>query len=139
MLEHYGTHLMPPGIFRRVRRRWTNPVKQLFGPTVVLDVRSRERARMRIYQLGAARVEEWEKRHGRIPEVGAIVLLRRDGRRAAGCAEVPESGCEGEDAFFRGSRRRRRSCDERKVSGLGCDTLSIDHGASSDYAVLTWR
>jgi kynurenine formamidase len=24
---------------------------------------------------------------------------------------------------------------ERKVSGLGCDTLSIDHGASSDYAV----
>jgi kynurenine formamidase len=24
---------------------------------------------------------------------------------------------------------------ERKVSGLGCDTLSIDRGASSDYAV----
>src|SRR5207253_3017467 len=24
---------------------------------------------------------------------------------------------------------------DRKVSGLGCDTLSIDHGASSDYSV----
>ena len=24
---------------------------------------------------------------------------------------------------------------ERKVSGLGCDTLSIDYGASSDFAV----
>src|SRR4029077_20991221 len=75
MLEHYGTHLDAPAHFPPGKTTVDQiPLKQLFGPAVVLDVRA-ESVKDADYQLGVARVEDWEKRHGRIPE-GAIVLLR---------------------------------------------------------------
>src|SRR5260370_34091632 len=75
MLEHYGTHLDAPAHFPASKATVEQiPVKQLFGPAVVIDVRA-ESGKDADYQLGATRVEDWEKRHGRIPE-GAIVLLR---------------------------------------------------------------
>src|SRR5216110_3544137 len=75
MLEHYGTHLDAPAHFPPGKTTVDQiPVKQLIGPAVVLDVRA-EGARDADYLLPAARVEAWEKQHGRIP-TGAIVLLR---------------------------------------------------------------
>ena len=75
MLEHYGTHLdapihFPPGTIPVDKI----PVKQFFGPAVVIDVKA-EGAKNADYLLEAAHVEAWEKRHGKIP-AGAIVLLR---------------------------------------------------------------
>src|SRR5437899_7986980 len=75
MLEHYGTHLDAPAHFPPGKTTVDQiPVKQLFGPAVVMDVRA-ESGKDADYQLAAARIAEWEKRHGRIPE-GAIGLLR---------------------------------------------------------------
>src|SRR6202795_4494473 len=75
MLEHYGTHLDAPAHFPDRKATVDQlPANKFFGPAVLLDVRA-ESGKDADYQLGAARVEEWEKRHGRIPE-GAIVLLR---------------------------------------------------------------
>ena len=75
MLEHYGTHLDAPAHFPPGKATVDQiPAKQLFGPAVVLDVRA-EGTKDADYQLPPARVEEWEKRHGKIP-AGAIVLLR---------------------------------------------------------------
>src|SRR5437667_9309395 len=75
MLEHYGTHLDAPAHFPPGKTTVDQvPVKQLFGPAVVIDVRA-ESGKDADYQLAAARIEDWERRHGRIPE-GAIVLLR---------------------------------------------------------------
>lgn len=75
MLEHYGTHLDAPAHFPPGKTTVDQiPAKQLFGPAAVLDVRA-DGAKDADYQLPGARVEEWEKRHGRIP-AGAIVLLR---------------------------------------------------------------
>src|SRR5260370_20960073 len=75
MLEHYGTHLDAPAHFPPGKTTVDHiPVKQLFGPAVVLDVRA-ESGKDADFQLPAARVEDWEKRHGRIPE-GGIVLVR---------------------------------------------------------------
>ena len=75
MLEHYGTHLDAPAHFPPGKTTVDQiPVKQLFGPAVVIDVRA-ESGKDADYQLAVARIEDWEKRHGRIPE-GAIVLLR---------------------------------------------------------------
>src|SRR5260370_6831850 len=75
MLEHYGTHLdasahFPPGKTTVDQI----PVKQLFGPGVVIDVRA-ESGKDADYQLSAAGVEEWETKHRHIPE-GGIVWLR---------------------------------------------------------------
>src|SRR5258706_5995575 len=75
MLEHYGTHLDAPAHFPPGKTTVDQiPVKQLFGPAVVMDVRA-ESGKDADYQLGAAGVEEWEKRRRRIPH-RSIVLLR---------------------------------------------------------------
>jgi len=135
MLEHYGTHLDAPAHFPPGKTTVDQiPAKRLFGPVVVIDVRS-EDAKDADYLLSVARVEEWERRHGRIPE-GAIVLLRTgwasrwpDVKRyrnqdTAGTMHFPGFGAEAAKLLI-----------QRKVSGLGCDTLSTDYGASRDFPV----
>jgi kynurenine formamidase len=135
MLEHYGTHLDAPAHFPPGKTTVDQiPVKQLFGPAVVIDVRQ-ESGKDADYQLAAARVEEWEKRHRRIPE-GAIVLLRTGwASRWPDVRKYRNQDAQGKMHFPGFSPESARLLIERKVSGLGCDTLSIDHGASSDYAV----
>jgi len=135
MLEHYGTHLDAPAHFPPGKATVDQiPVKQLFGPAVVIDVRA-ESGKDADYQLGAARVEEWEKRHGPIPE-GSIVLLRTGwSSRWPDARKYRNQDAKGKMHFPGFSVEAAKLLIERKVSGLGCDTLSIDHGASSDYAV----
>jgi kynurenine formamidase len=135
MLEHYGTHLDAPAHFPPGKTTVDQiPVKQLFGPAVVIDVRA-ESGKDTDYQLGAARVEDWEKRHGRIPE-GAIVLLRTGwASRWPDVQKYRNQDANGKMHFPGFSVEAAKLLIERKVSGLGCDTLSIDPGISSDFAV----
>jgi len=135
MLEHYGTHLDAPAHFPPGKTTVDQiPVKQLFGPAVVIDVRA-ESGKNSDYQLAGARIEDWEKRHGRIPE-GAIVLLRTGwASRWPDVRKYRNQDAQGKMHFPGFSPEAAKLLIERKVSGLGCDTLSIDHGASSDYAV----
>jgi kynurenine formamidase len=135
MLEHYGTHLDAPAHFPPGKTTVDQiPVKQLFGPAVVIDVRA-ESGKDADYQLASARVEDWEKRHGRIPE-GAIVLLRTGwASRWPDAQKYRNQDAKGKMHFPGFSTEATKLLMERKVSGLGCDTLSIDPGASSDYAV----
>jgi kynurenine formamidase len=135
MLEHYGTHLdapihFPPGSTTVDQI----PVRQFFGTAVVFDVRS-ESAADADYVLPPARIGGWEQRHGQIPE-GAIALLRTgwssrwpDARSylnqdAAGRMHFPGFSVEAVEWLIK-----------RKVSGIGCDTMSVDCGASDQYAV----
>jgi kynurenine formamidase len=135
MLEHYGTHMDAPAHFPPGKTTVDQiPVKQLFGPAVVLDVRA-ESAKDPDYQLRAARVEDWEKRHGQIPE-GAIVLLRTGWASRWPDVQKYRNQDVKEKMHFPGfSVDAAKLLVQRKVSGLGCDTLSIDYGASEDFAV----
>ena len=135
MLEHYGTHLDAPAHFPPGEATVDQiPVKQFFGPAVVLDVRA-EGAKDADYLLPPSRVEEWEKRHGRIPE-GAIVLLRTGwASRWPDAQKYRNQDAQGKMHFPGFSVEAAKLLIDRKVSGLGCDTLSIDYGASSDFAV----
>src|SRR5437773_2035781 len=135
MLEHYGTHVDAPAHFPPGKTTVDQiPAKQLFGPAVVIDVRA-ESGKNADYQLGASRVEEWEERHGRIPE-GAIVLLRTGwASRWPDARKYRNQDAKGKMHFPGFSAEAAKLLIQRKVSGLGCDTLSIDHGASSDYPV----
>jgi kynurenine formamidase len=110
------------------------PARKLFGPAVVLDVRA-EGAKDSDYQVPAARVEEWEKRRGRIPE-GAIVLLRTGwASRWPDAQRYRNQDARGRMHFPGYSVEAAKLLIERKVSGLGCDTMSADYGASEDFAV----
>jgi len=135
MLEHYGTHLdapahFPPGIATVDEI----PVKQLFGPAVVLDACA-EGARDADFQVPGAQIEEWEKRRGRIP-AGSIVLLRTGwAARWPDVKSYRNQDAQGKMHFPGYSAEAAKLLIERKVSGLGCDTLSVDCGASEDFAV----
>src|SRR5882672_445170 len=135
MLEHYGTHVDAPAHFRSGKATVDQiPAKKLMGPAVVLDVRA-EGAKDADFQLPSASVEEWEKRHGRIPE-GAIVLLRTGwATRWPDAQRYRNQDAQGKMHFPGFSSVAAKLLIERKVSGLGCDTMSIDYGASGDFAV----
>jgi|SRR5580658_8468310 kynurenine formamidase len=135
MLEHYGTHLDAPIHFPPGKTSVDQiPVRQLFGPAVIVDVRL-EGSADADYRLPAARILDWEMKYGNIPE-GAIVLLRTGwasrwpdtqsyrNQDAAGLMHFPGFSAEAVEQLI-----------ERKVSGIGCDTMSVDFGASPDFAV----
>ena len=134
-LEHYGTHLDAPVHFPPGKTTVDQiPVKQFFGPAVVLDVQP-DGAKNADYQLPVARVEEWEKRHRPIPE-GAIVLLRTGwSARWPDAERYRNEDAQGRMHFPGFSVDAAKVLIERKVSGLGCDSMSVDYGASADFAV----
>jgi kynurenine formamidase len=135
MLEHYGTHLdapihFPPGTITVDQI----PAKQLFGPAVILDVRA-EGVKDADYQVPATRVEQWEKAHGRIAE-GSIVLVRTGwASRWPDAQKYRNQDAQGRMHFPGFSAETVKLLIERKVSGIGCDTMSADYGASQDFAV----
>src|SRR5260370_9407269 len=135
MLEHYGTTPNAPTHFPPGKTTVDQiPVKQLFGPAVVIDVRA-ESSKDADYPLDAAGIEAWEKRRGRIPE-GAIVLLRTGwASRWPDVQKYRNQDAKGKMHFPGFSTEGAKLLIARKVSGLGCGTLSIDDGASEDFAV----
>jgi kynurenine formamidase len=80
-------------------------------------------------------VADWESERGRIPR-GAIALLRTgwasrwpDATRyrnqdAAGTMHFPGFGADAAQILI-----------QREVCGIGCDTMSVDPGCSSEYPV----
>jgi kynurenine formamidase len=135
MLEHYGTHLDAPAHFAPGKATVDEiPVKHLFGPAVVIDVRA-EGANDPDYQAPAGKFLDWEHAHARIPE-GAIVLLRTGwAARWPDPRRYRNQDAQGKMHFPGFSAEAARLLIARKVSGLGCDTMSVDFGASSDFAV----
>jgi kynurenine formamidase len=135
MLEHYGTHLDAPAHFAAGAATVDQiPAKKLFGPAVVLDVRG-EAAKDADYRLPAARIAEWERAHGRIPP-GAIVLLRTGWpARWPDAQKYRNQDKQGKMHFPGFSDEAAKVLIERGVSGLGCDTLSVDYGASENFSV----
>jgi kynurenine formamidase len=135
MLEHYGTHLDAPIHFSPGKIPVDQiPARQFFGMAAVFDVRT-EGAADADYQLPATRVVEWEKRHGRIPE-GTIALLRTGwSSRWPDAESYRNQDAAGRMHFPGFSVEAVESLIGRKVSGIGCDTMSVDYGASEEFAV----
>jgi kynurenine formamidase len=135
MLEHYGTHMDAPVHFPPGKATIDEiPAKKFFGPAVVIDVRT-EGAKDPDYLLPVTKIEDWEKKHGRIPE-GAIVLLRTGwATRWPDVQKYRGQDAQGKMHFPGYSVEAAKLLIDRKVSGLGCDTLSIDYGASTDFTV----
>ena len=135
MLEHYGTHLDAPIHFPPGKTPLDQiPAKQFFGMAVVFDVQE-EGAADANYQLLAKQIDEWEERHGQIPE-GAIALLRTGwASRWPDARRYRNQDAEGKMHFPGFSVEAVERLIERKVGGIGCDTMSVDHGASEQFAV----
>jgi kynurenine formamidase len=135
MLEHYGTHLDAPVHFP-LGKATVDQIRpnNLFGPAVLLEVRD-DAAKDADYRLPISRIDKWEHAHGRIPQ-GAIVLLRTGwASRWPNVQKYRNQDKQGKMHFPGFSAEAAKVLIDRGVSGLGCDTLSADYGASEDFAV----
>jgi kynurenine formamidase len=135
MLEHYGTHLDAPAHFPPGKATVDQiPANKFFGPAVLLDVRD-QGAKDADYRLPVSQIEKWEHAHGRIPP-GAIVLLRTGwASRWPDAQRYRNQDKQGKMHFPGFSTEAAKILIDRSISGLGCDTLSVDYGASEDFSV----
>jgi kynurenine formamidase len=134
--EHLGTHLDAPSHFAK-NQISVDQIKpqDLFGPGVVIDVASRA-SDDPDFLLAVEHLRAWETKHGRIPE-GAIVLVNTGWHRHWGnAARYQNKDPRGQMHFpgF-GADAAKWLVDERKIRGIGIDTMSIDYGLSRDFAV----
>jgi kynurenine formamidase len=132
--EHIGTHLDAPNHFEAGQMDVSEiPASQLIVHAVKLNIAPQCESNPD-YQLTVKDIENWEREQGVIPQ-RAVVLLetgwgrfwstpeRFQGRDAMGVLHFP--GYSADAARFLVS--------ERRVRGLGIDTLSVDPGASKAF------
>jgi len=134
-----GTFIEAPAFFSP--KLWSVdqiPSERLIAPLVVLDVEKKV-ARDPDYQVGMDDIIAWENTHGQLP-IGAVVMARtgwdfrwnsaRQYRNmdARGVMHFPGYSLEAAEFLVQG----------RRTLGLGIDTLSVDPGASKDFAVRNY-
>jgi len=134
--EHLGTHLDAPNHFEKDQPAVDkiDPVN-LFAHGIVIDVALKSEADPD-YRLTRADLDEWEAQYGPIPE-GAVTLLHTGwGRHWNNSARYRNQDAAGKMHFPGYSAEAAQFLvTDRHVKGLGIDTLSIDYGLSTDFAV----
>jgi len=136
MPEHLGTHIDAPNHFEKNQPALDQiPLKNFFGPGVVIDISQRAEQDSDTW-LTVADIEKWESNHGRIPD-GAIVMLHTGwGRFWTNYDRYKNQDVRGQLHFPSFSPDAARYLvKKRNIRGLGIDTLSIDRGISKDFQV----
>jgi kynurenine formamidase len=136
--EHLGTHLDAPNHFEKNQPSVDDlrPI-DLFGPGVVIDVGMRAEVDPD-YRLSVADITGWEWTHGRIPD-GAIVFLNTGwAQHWKNYARYKNQDASGRMHFPGYSEEAARwLVNQRKIRGIGIDTLSIDFITSSTVRAST--
>jgi len=136
LVEHHGTHLDAPAHFApKGMTAERLEASSLIVPGAVIDLRERARknadAVVTIDDLKA-----WEKTHGRLPKKCGV-FLHSGWDAKAGDARAFLGQDRSKTLHFPGFSKE--ACEfllnEREVMGLAVDTLSLDFGASKDFAV----
>ncbi len=132
--EHSGTHFDAPCHFIEDQTTVDKvPVDSLVRPVAVIDISGRIGTDADA-ELSLEDVQTFEKGNGRIPD-GAAVLLRT-GWEEFNHDEFRYAGAPGDLRFpgF-GVEAAQFLVAERKIAGLGTDTLGIDPGAATHFPV----
>lgn len=136
MPEHLGTHIDAPNHFETGQPDLSMITPdQFFATGVVIDIAAQAEVDSDT-TLTVKDIQEWESKHGRIPD-GAVVLLHTGwGRFWDNYSRYKNQDAMGKLHFpsFSGEAARFLIHD-RKAKGVGIDNLSIDSGISKDFAV----
>jgi kynurenine formamidase len=134
--EHSGTHMDAP-IHFSANGLFVDqiPVSSLVVPAVVINIADRA-ARDPDTVVTPDDIRAWERRYGRVPKNAAILMASGWGARA-GSAEAFRNSDSSNVMHFPGFGKAAIEflLSERQIAGIGVDTLSLDHGPSSDFAV----
>jgi kynurenine formamidase len=136
LVEHHGTHLDAPGHFapRGVTAERLE-ASSLIVPAAVIDLRDRARKNADT-AVTIDDLKAWEKAHGRLPKKCGV-FLNSGWDAKAGDARAFLGQDRSRTMHFPGFSREAGEflLAEREVVGLAVDTLSLDIGASPDFAV----
>ena len=132
--EHSGTHMDAPLHFSADGQSVDQlPVGQLVVPLAVVDIRAKA-AENPDAQVMPDDLQAWRSANGDFPAGGAVAML-------SGWAEHAASdkfrNADGEGVLhFPGfhPEAAQMLLDETDTAGIAVDTLSLDHGASKDFA-----
>lgn len=136
LVEHHGTHLDAPAHF--IAKGITAErieASSLVVPAAVIDLRKRA-ARDTDATVSIDDLRAWEKSHGRLPK-NCGVFLNSGWDAKAGDARAFLGLDSSKVLHFPGFSKE--ACEfllaERQIAGLAVDTLSLDFGASKEFAV----
>ncbi|MGH7507485.1 MAG: cyclase family protein [Longimicrobiales bacterium] len=134
--EHTGTHFDAPVHWITGRELADNacdtiPVRRFIGPACVIDLSS-EAARDPDYVIPPARIEEWEREHGRIP-AGAWVLLRTDWSKRTDAASFLNVDEKGPHSPGLSKEAAELLAHQRDILGLGVETVGTDAGQAGTF------
>ncbi|MFL6276795.1 MAG: cyclase family protein [Blastocatellia bacterium] len=132
--EHFGTHVDSPGHFIKGGATIDRiDVRRFIAPAVVIDIRKQAQADAD-YRLTVADIQNWE-RAGRIPDGAAVLLLTGWDARYSDWQQYRNPDKAGVLHFPGYSEEAiKYLVGSRRINALGIDTLSIDYGASKDFA-----
>ncbi|WP_395029520.1 cyclase family protein [Alcaligenes aquatilis] len=137
--EHTGTHFDAPAHWISGKDHPDNtvdtiPVDNFLRPAVVVDA-SAEVAQNEDFILTSEFLQNWEAKHGRIPE-GAWVLFRTDWSKRVNDAEAFLNMRE-DGAHTPGPAQEAVEwmIHERKVHGFGVETINTDAGQSYSWPI----
>lgn len=133
--EHTGTHIDSP--FHFSADGWSVdriPVERLVCPLCIVDIAARAEGDPDT-QLTPDDLKAWEAAHGPIP-AGACVAMRSGWDRHVAGAKFRNADAEGA-MHFPGFHPEAAAMlmEGGQAVGIASDTLSLDHGASKDFAV----
>ena len=134
--EHTGTHLDAPNHFVAGQVSVDKiPLKQLFGPAVVLDVRQQVSGNPD-YQLTPADITNFEQAHGRVPDNAVVFIYTGWDQRWDNYDKYKNADAK-KVLHFPGfsNDAAKLLAEERNIAGIGIDTLSVDYGMSTDFMV----
>ena len=128
--EHTATHMDVPGHFVAGGRTSDEiALEELIRPIVVVDISERA-AREPATEVTEDDLRRFERRHGRIPK-GALVAMN-----SGWAAKAADADAFVNDMQFPGfsGAATQWLLDERRIGGIGVDTLSLDNGPSASFA-----
>jgi kynurenine formamidase len=133
--EHAGTHMDAPAHFDPGGRT----VDGFRGGELVVEaavIDAREACeRNPDHALEATEIEAFEAAHGRLPELGAVLLCTGWSRHRNDPAAMLGADHGGGMRFPGFAQSAAELMVERGVAGIGTDTLSVDPGAASAFPV----
>lgn len=132
--EHSGTHMDAPHHF--VEDRWfvhEIPASRLIGPAAVIHIHERAQSDPDA-QVTPDDIRAYERRYGRIPR-GAIVLMHSGWEARVNSTEAYRNADSKGVMHFPGFHPEAAALlvNDRAVTGIGVDTLSLDYGRSTDF------
>ena len=135
LTEHNGTHIDAPNHFDEAARGLDQiGANELFVPAAVIDFREQTKASADAL-VTVADIKSWEGAHGRLPARAAVLLWSGWETRAASQSQFINADASGRMHFPGFSEAAVTFLvNERQVSGIGTDTLSIDSGLDTHFS-----